>query len=103
VIVENNLRVIYFQHDQPTGDYGRLGNYFDGKVERAPIFWEPEFSLGQLYNKGIFLLGYAHEVIHFTSHLLEGKPPELGTLDDALELLKIYEAYQKADEEIVFV
>jgi hypothetical protein len=59
--------------------------------------------LGQLYNKGIFLLGYAPEVIHFTSRLLEGKGPELGTLDDALELLKIYEAYQRADEEIVFI
>jgi hypothetical protein len=49
------------------------------------------------------LLGYAPEVRHFTSRLLEGKGPEIGTLNDALELLKIYEAYQRADEEIVFI
>jgi len=46
---------------------------------------------------------YAPEVIHFTTRLLENKGPEIGTLDDALELLKIYEAYRKPDREIVFV
>ena len=35
--------------------------------------------------------------------LLDGKGPEFGTLDDALEVLKIYEAYLKANEEVVFV
>jgi predicted dehydrogenase len=103
VIVENNTRVTYFRPDKPPGDYGRAGNYFAGDIDHAPLVWEPEFSLGQLYNKGIFLLGYASEVIHFTSRLLEGKGPEFGTLDDALELLKIYEAYLKADKEVVTV
>jgi hypothetical protein len=64
------------------------------------LFWEPEFSLGQLYNKGLFLLGYAPEVIHFTTRLLEGKGPEYGTLDDAFELLQIYEAYLQPDQMI---
>ena len=103
VIVENNIRVTWFRRDRPVGDYGRAGNYFDGGVDHAPVFWEPEFSLGQLYNKGIFLLGYAYEVIYFTSRLLEGEAPEIGTLDDALELLKVYEAYQKGDEELILI
>jgi predicted dehydrogenase len=103
VIVENNIRVTYFRRDQRPGEYGRAGNPYAGEIDRAPLVWEPEFSLGQLYNKGIFLLGYAPEVRHFTSRLLEGKGPEIGTLNDALELLKIYEAYQRADEEIVFI
>jgi predicted dehydrogenase len=103
VIVENNIRVTYFRRDESAANYGRTGNYFDGNIDHSPIFWEPEFSLGQLYNKGIFLLGYAQEVIHFTSRVLEGKGPEIGTLEDALELLKIYEAYQKRDEELVFI
>ena len=103
VIIENNIRVTYFRHDAPAGGYGRAGNYFDGNMDHSPIFWEPEFSLGQLYNKGIFLLGYAHEVIYFTSRLLDGAAPEIGSLDDALELLKIYEAYQKGDEELVLI
>ncbi len=101
VIVENNTRVTYFRPDEPPGKYGRAGNYFAGDIDHAPLVWEPEFSLGQLYNKGIFLLGYAAEVIHFTTRLLDGKGPELGTLADALELLKVYEAYLKADEEVI--
>ena len=101
--IENNIRLTYFRRGRPSGDYGRAGSYFDENVDRSPLVWEPEFSLGQLYNKGIFLLGYAGEVIHFTSRLLEGKGAETGTLDDALELLKVYEAYRKGDEEMVFI
>ena len=65
--------------------------------DSAPLYWEPEFSLGQLYNKGLFLLGYAPEVIQFTTRLLDGKGPVYGTLEDALELLQIYEAYRMPD------
>jgi predicted dehydrogenase len=98
VMVDNNLRVHY--HRKATGRaYGRESNYF-GAAEGATLTWEPEFSLGQLYNKAIFLLGYAPEIIHFTTCLLENHGPEHGTLDDALEILRVYEAYQKADETI---
>jgi predicted dehydrogenase len=103
VVIENNIRLTYFRRGRSSGDYGRVGSYFDENVDHAPLVWEPEFSLGQLYNKGIFLLGYAGEVAYFTTRLLEGKGPEIGTLSNALELLRIYEAYRKGDEEIVFV
>jgi len=103
LIIENNIRLTYFRRGRPSGDYGRAVSYFDEDADSAPLVWEPEFSLGQLYNKGIFLLGYAGEVTYFTSRLLEGEGPETGTLDDALELLKVYESYRKSDEEIVFV
>jgi predicted dehydrogenase len=95
VVVENNLRVHYFRKGAGPA-YGREGSYF-GSDESAPLLWEPEFSLGQLHNKGLFLLGYASEIIHFSTRLLEGHGPECGTLQDALEILKIYEAYRKPD------
>jgi hypothetical protein len=41
---------------------------------------------------------HAPEVIHFTTRILEGKGPDYGTLQDALELLKIYEAYLQPDQ-----
>jgi predicted dehydrogenase len=103
LVVENNIRVTYYRKDSGPGGYGRAGHYFDGDIDTGPLIWEPEFSLGQLYNKGLFLLGYAPQVISFTTRLLEGKGPERGTLNDALEMMKIYEAYQKPDEQIVFV
>jgi predicted dehydrogenase len=98
VILHNNTHLTYYRRAHSKGKYGLTGDYF-GQVEEnnAPILWEPEFSLGQLYNKGIFLLGYASEVIHFTTRLLEGEGPEKGTLDDALEILKIHEAYLQPD------
>ncbi len=38
------------------------------------------------------------QVIHFTTRLLENKGPDRGTLDDAIELLYIYEAYIQPEQ-----
>jgi predicted dehydrogenase len=98
VVVDNNLRVTLYRSGKRKQGYGRSGNYFDlADEESAPLHWEPEFSLGELHNKGIFLLGYAPEVISYTTRLLEGKGPERGTLDDALQILLIYEAFRQPD------
>jgi predicted dehydrogenase len=99
LVVENNIRLIHYRRANENIEYGRVGDYFGGfSADSAPLLWEPEFSLGQLYNKGLFLLGYAPEVIHFTTRLLENKRPDRGTLEDALELLRIYEAYLQPDQ-----
>jgi predicted dehydrogenase len=101
VVVDNNLRLTHYRRAQEQAGYGRTGDYFNYfSDEQAPLRWEPEFSLGQLHNKAMFLLGYAPEIIHFTTRLLEGKGPELGTLDDALEMLRVFEAYKRPDEMI---
>jgi len=100
VVIENGLRVIHYPKVNRQEEYGRSGDYYE-LFKDAPRCWEPEFSLGELHNKGLFLLGYAPEVIHFTTRLLKGQAPLWGNLDDALELLKIYEAYLQADATIV--
>jgi predicted dehydrogenase len=98
VVVDNNIRVTLYRSGKRKQGYGRSGDYFDiSDEESAPLHWEPEFSLGELHNKGIFMLGYAPEVISYTTRLLEGKDPERGTLDDALQILLIYEAYRQPD------
>ncbi len=98
VVIENNTRVILYRSAKQKQSYGRSGDYFNIMGdEAAPLHWEPEFSLGQLHNKGLFLLGYAPEIISYATRLLEGKGPERGTLEDALEILLIYEAYRKPD------
>ncbi|MCE0498198.1 MAG: Gfo/Idh/MocA family oxidoreductase [Methylacidiphilales bacterium] len=104
VVVDNNIRVTLYRSGRQTAGYGRSGDYFSlYEDESGPLHWEPEFSLGQLHNKGLFLLGYAPEVIHYTTRLLEGKGPEYGTLEDALEMLLIYEAYRKPDGHVHFI
>jgi predicted dehydrogenase len=91
-IVENGVKLTYYRK-AALPKYGRSSSFLvDDEV--APLHWEPEFSLGQLYNKNIFYLGYVQEVVHFCESIIAGTPPEKGTLEDALEILKIFEAYR---------
>jgi hypothetical protein len=102
--VDNNIHITLYRKGRPKQGYGRSGDYFNLiDDECAPLRWEPEFSLGQLHNKGLFLLGYAPEIIRYTTRLLEGHGPEWGTLADALEILLIYEAYRKPDGIVHFI
>lgn len=96
IVVDNNLRVTFYPAAAPQGGYGRAGSYYD-TGNAAPSTWEPEFSLGNLYNKGIFLLGYAIEIMAFCRCVLDSQPPKLGSLEDALEIVKIYDAYRRPD------
>jgi predicted dehydrogenase len=101
VVVDNGVKLTYYRRGgRGPGGYGRSPNYI-GDDENAPIYWEPEFSLGQLYNKGIFMLGYAPEVIHFSECVLNNTPPEKGGLDMALEITKLYEAYKNPEGQII--
>jgi predicted dehydrogenase len=95
IVVENNVRVSYCQNPTPdpfTG-YGCAPNFFTGLPETASAYWEPEFSLGQLYNKGLFLLGYYNEVNEFARAILEKRSPVKGTLEQALQITHVFEAF----------
>jgi predicted dehydrogenase len=90
IVVENNVRVTWY----PAGEiapYGRAADFtaWDGVTQ-----WEPEFSLGQLYNKGLFLLGYHAELEHFCEAVLAGRDVEHGGIDAAEEQLRIFAALQ---------
>jgi predicted dehydrogenase len=95
IVVENNLRVEYHRTPPPapgTG-YGNSPNFYTGATEQVSAVWEPEFSLGQLYNKGLFLLGYYNEINEFARSILEGRPPQKGTLEHAWQVTRIFEAF----------
>jgi predicted dehydrogenase len=101
LVVENGARLWYYRSgSRGEGGYGRSASFI-GPDEGAPICWEPEFSLGQLYNSGIFLLGYAPEVLHFCESALAGSRPEQANLDAALEVTKLYEAFQTPEGELI--
>jgi predicted dehydrogenase len=95
LVVENGVRLTYYRPGSP-GPYGRTGTYL-ADDDSAPMLWEPEFSLGQLYNKNLFLLGYAPEVRYFCRCVLDGAPPERAGLADAREILRVYEAFRGPD------
>jgi predicted dehydrogenase len=101
VVVDNCVKLTYYRRgERGPGGYGRSTTYI-GNDETAPIYWEPEFSLGQLYNKGLFLLGYAPEIIYFSECVLNNTPPAKCDLAAALEVMKLYEAYQNASGQVI--
>ncbi|MBO9607314.1 MAG: Gfo/Idh/MocA family oxidoreductase [Paenibacillaceae bacterium] len=92
VVVDNGVKLTYYRKASRPA-YGRSASYIVPD-ETAPLVWEPEFSLGQLYNKNIFYLGYVPEIVHFCESVLADTPPVKGTLDASLEIAKLFEAYR---------
>ena len=89
----HGVKLIYYRRgERGPGGYGRAPSFI-GPDSGAPIIWEPEWSLGQLYNKGLFLLGYWGEVDYFARCVRENRRPEKCSLDDAREVMKLYEAF----------
>jgi predicted dehydrogenase len=91
VVVENNLRVRY--HRLPFSGYGDVTDFYSAPPDRATAVWEPEFSLGQLYNKGLFALGYYGEVNEFARAVLEDRSVAKAGLDHARQLTHLFEAF----------
>jgi predicted dehydrogenase len=103
VVIENGCRLTcYRPGGRGEGGYGRSED-FTGPDAQAPLHWEPEFSLGQLYNSGLFLLGYAPEIRHFAECALAGVSPEQGGLEDALAVTALYEAFLQGEERLIRV
>jgi hypothetical protein len=101
VVVDNGVKLTYYRKAKRPS-YGRSSSFLVDN-ETAPLYWEPEFSLGQLYNKNIFYLGYVPEVLHFCESILSGKPPVKGTLTESMEILKLFEAYRNTLESTIAV
>ncbi len=93
VVVENAARLTYYRRGSP-GPYGRTPSFLT-ESESAPLHWEPELSLGQLYNSNNFIQGYALSIIAFAQAALGGPPLQYGTLEDAVEVLKVFEALRE--------
>jgi predicted dehydrogenase len=103
VVVDNGVKLTYYRPgERGPGGYGRSTSFI-GSDDHAPIYWEPEFALGQLYNKGIFMLGYYGEVKHFVDCVRSNTPPAKCGLEDALEITKVFEAFMRPEREIIVI
>jgi predicted dehydrogenase len=91
IVVDNNTRVTY--HRIPRLGYGNVPDFYTTDPDETTAVWQPEFSLGQLYNKGLFLLGYYNEVNEFARAILDGRPVAKGTLEQAWQVTRIFEAF----------
>ncbi|HUT34166.1 MAG TPA: Gfo/Idh/MocA family oxidoreductase [Planctomycetota bacterium] len=103
--VDNNLRVSYHRTppSEPGTGYGSAPSFYTGSPEQVTAAWEPEFSLGQLYNKGLFLLGYYGEVNEFARSILEQRPPVKGTLEQAWQVTRLFEAFAEGQGKAILL
>lgn len=100
--VENNLRVTYHR-DGPGRGYGTAPSFYLGRPEETSATWEPEFSLGQLYNKGLFLLGYWAEVNAFARAILDRTPLDRAHLTHAWQVTRIFEAFAHGPGKVITI
>ena len=101
VTVENAVQLTHYRKGSP-GTYGRSASFLTNSQD-GPLRWEPEFSLGQLYNTNNFIQGYAPSLIAFAEAASGNSTLQYGTLEDAREVLKIFEALRKGPEKVVTV
>jgi len=99
ISVVNNTRVTL--HRTPPLGYGDVPSFYTGTPDQASSVWEPEFSLGQLYNKGLFLLGYYNEINEFARSILEQRPPAKGTLEQAWQVTRIFEGFAEGPGKVI--
>lgn len=92
VVIDNSVKITYYRRGAHHA-YGRDGSFLVPD-DVAPLIWEPEFSLGQLYNKNLFYLGYVAEILHFCRAVLDKQPLTLGTLEQVEQIMALYETYR---------
>ena len=90
LVIDNSLRVT-FQRGIPF-EYGRTTSYVPEGLDSGAIVWEPQNREGTLENKALFTQGIYNEMQYFCAQALAGKPAEKGSLEFALEVMKVYEA-----------
>lgn len=103
IVIDNNIRVTCHRDPpyEPGTGYGAAPNYYTGGLGDATVSWEPEWSLGQLYNKGLFLLGYYGEVNEFARSILENRPVAKAHLLHAWQATHVFEAFAQGPEKKV--
>ena len=96
VVVRNSTELIWYRgYRREPVPYPLIWNFIEGD-DSAALVWKPEMSRSAAYNNSMFMNGNGQKVVYFTECLLQGTPPEKSTLEDALELMKWYEAHYEA-------
>lgn len=90
IAIDHDLRVT-LQRGIPF-EYSKTTNYAPSGTDTGAVVWGPTDTLGTLENKALFTQGFYDEMRHFCDCALEGQPAQLGSLEFALSVMKVYEA-----------
>lgn len=89
-VVDNATHLTWYRRAE-LGEYGRTPTYLTD-IDHGPVTWQPELTLGQLYNNANFFQGYAPSLIEFARAAITGEPIRHGTLEDARHILAVFDA-----------
>jgi predicted dehydrogenase len=93
LVARNTDELVWYRpYERPNVRYPEVWNYIESDDSGA-LTWKPELSRSATYNNSMFLNGTGQNVVYFCECLLSGRAPEKGTLEDALELAKWFEAF----------
>jgi len=101
VIIDNNVRFVWYRPMKWRMEPYHESSFILDEDSVAPIYWEPQFSRNAFHHTAPVLLGYWGEVTYFAHRVLENTPPKKAGLEDSLEFLKFYEAFQKPEKQII--
>lgn len=90
IIIDNSTRVSL--HRGIEFSYGRTTSFAQDGTDSGSVVWEAQNRLATLENSGLFVQGMYNELAYFCNHVLAGQQPEIGSLDFAHEIMKVYEA-----------
>lgn len=72
--------------------YSLTSHYIPEGVDTGAIVWEPQNSLATLENKALFTQGMYGGLKYFCDSVLSGQIAEKGSLEFALDVMRVYEA-----------
>lgn len=90
IIIDNTTRLSL--HRGIPFEYSRTTSFAPSGIDSGAVVWESQNRLATLENNSFFVQGMYDEMLYFCNHVLSGENPEIGSLDFALEIMKIYEA-----------
>lgn len=100
VIIDNNINMKHYKKGI-IGSYGRETSFVpkSGRIEEYNV----EFSLGQLYNKSLFIQGYYNELLEFYKSVINNDHPKKSGFKDSLNVMKIIDCFSGPENEFIYL
>jgi predicted dehydrogenase len=103
VVVDNGVKLTYYRPGS-RGEGGYAGaTSFIGPDEGAPMIWEPQFTLASMEAKTLSIEGFIRELTYFAECVMSERKPEKASLEFALDVMRIYEAFLQPEGEVVSI
>jgi predicted dehydrogenase len=101
VAIENSVRVAW--HRGVPFSYETQREFIAPGIDSGSVVWESSNRQGTLENKALFVQGMYDELHDFCEAVFADRQPSVGTLEFALQVMRVYEAALLSDGKPVAV